>query len=186
MPDTGFVELRSPRLLLRRLRPADAPALCRYRSLPEVARFQSWDAFGPAEAEALIAGQLGLHPDTPGTWFQLAIVAEAVIGDCGLHVRADDPRQAEVGVTLDPGHQGRGYAAEALGRVLDYLFLARGKHRVTATTDALNGRAAGLLARLGFRREGHFVRNVWFKGRWGDEFAFALLRDEWERRRTDG
>jgi RimJ/RimL family protein N-acetyltransferase len=151
-----------------------------------VARYQSWDAFGPDEAEQFIAGQLGLHPDTPGTWFQLAIVAGAVVGDCGLHFRADDALQAEIGVTLDPTHQGRGYATEALGCVLDYLFLARGKHRVTATTDAENERAAGLLARLGFRREGHFVQNVWSNGRWGDEFSFALLRDEWERRRADG
>jgi RimJ/RimL family protein N-acetyltransferase len=41
------VELRSPRLCLRLLRPEDAPAIVRYRSLPEVARFQAWEWFGP-------------------------------------------------------------------------------------------------------------------------------------------
>jgi RimJ/RimL family protein N-acetyltransferase len=117
-------------------------------------------------------------PDTPGTWLQLAITVDGgVIGDCGLHFL--DDRQAEVGVTLDPAHQGRGYATEAVRAVLGYLFGTLGKHRVVATTDVRNRPAAALFERLGFRREAHYVRNVWFKGEWGDEFLYALLAEEW-------
>ena len=36
-----------------------------------------------------------------------------------------------------------------------------------------------LLQRLGLRREGHFLQNVWFKGKWGDEFLYAVLHGEW-------
>jgi len=137
----------------------------------------------------LIAGQSGHSPDIPGTWFQLAITradSGEMIGDCGLHCRQEDPRQMEIGITLAPAHQGHGYATEALGVVLDYLFVRLGKHRVTATTDADNAAAAALLRRLGFRREGHFIDNVWFKGKWGSEFSFALLRREWEQRQPAG
>jgi RimJ/RimL family protein N-acetyltransferase len=175
-----FGELRTPRLSLRRLRPADAPALCRYRSLPQVARYQSWETFNLEDAERLVATQANVLPDTPGIWLQLAILAGDVIGDCGLHFL--DGRQVELGITLDPASQGHGYAAEALSAVLDYLFGTLGKHRVTATTDAENRAAVALFQRLGFRREGHFLKNVWFKGRWGDEFLFALLGEEWRKR----
>jgi RimJ/RimL family protein N-acetyltransferase len=188
MADNAFTELRSPRLILRRLQRADLPALCEYRSLPEVARYQSWESFGPDEAARLIDGQSGLEPNVPGTWFQLAIVAAAagvLVGDCGLHCRQDDSRQMEIGITLALAHQGRGYATETLGLVLDYLFVRLDKHRVTAITDADNEAAAALLRRLGFRREGHFIENVWFKGKWGSEFSFALLQREWEQRRTN-
>lgn len=172
--------LRTPRLLLRRLVPADAPALSRYRDLPEVARYQSWDSFTLADAERLVADQQAVAREAPGTWLQLGMVADAaLVGDLGIHTRADDPQQVELGITLDPAHQGRGYAAEAISAALDYVFGTLGKHRATATTDAANGPAAALFARLGFRREGHYRRNVWFKGGWGDEFLFALLRDEW-------
>jgi hypothetical protein len=67
MADNAFTELRSPRLILRRLRRADLPALCEYRSLPEVARYQSWESFGPDEAARLIDGQSGLEPNVPTT-----------------------------------------------------------------------------------------------------------------------
>jgi RimJ/RimL family protein N-acetyltransferase len=179
--------LRSARLVLRRLVPADASGLTRYRSRHDVARYQSWEAFTFADAGRLIADQQSVAPNTPGTWLQLGIVADdALVGDLGVHTRADDPRQVELGITLDPAHQGRGYAAEALGAVLDHLFGTLGKHRVTATTDAVNAPAAALFARLGFRKEGHSLRNVWFKGAWGDEFLFAVLRDEWLDRPRPG
>jgi RimJ/RimL family protein N-acetyltransferase len=185
MADAEFTAVRTPRLILRRLVPADAAALA-YRDLPHVARYQSWDTFGPDDARSLVAQMAGLHPDVPGTWFQfgIQIVSSGVLaGDCGLHCRADDPRQVEVGITLDPACQGAGIATEALTGLLDYVFARLHKHRVTATTDAANDRAARLLTRVGFRREGHFRQNVWFKGQWGDEFLFALLRTEWEQLR---
>ena len=176
------LELWSPRLCLRRLRPDDGPALVGYRSLPAVARFQTWESFGPDDAAALIADQAGVAPDTPGTWLQLALVRPGsgeVVGDCGIHFRRDDPRQVELGITLAPAHQGRGLAAEALGRVLGYVFGSLAKHRASAVTDAENHPAAALFRRLGFRREAHFVEHVWFKGAWGDEYLFALLHREW-------
>jgi len=181
------VELRSPRLRLRRLHAQDAGALVGYRSLPEVARFQHWESFGPDDATRLIASQAGVRPDTPGTWLQLALVlleSAEVVGDCGIHFRFDEPRQVELGITLAPTYQGRGLATEALNRVLGYVFDSLGKHRASAVTDAENHAAAGLFRRLGFRQEAHFVENIWFKGAWGSEYLFALLHREWQARRT--
>jgi RimJ/RimL family protein N-acetyltransferase len=189
MADTNFTCLRSPRLLLRRLEAADLARFCDYRSRPHVARYQSWETFTRADAERFLDEQSWLHPDVPGTWFQMAIVpaaSDALVGDCGLHCRLDDPRQVEIGITLAPEHQGKGYATEALGCVLDYAFSTLHKHRVSAVVDAGNAKAARLLERVGLRREGHLLQNVWFKGRWGDEFLYAVLRSEWERRPSGG
>jgi RimJ/RimL family protein N-acetyltransferase len=177
--------LSTPRLLLRRLRCGDADSLCSYRSLPEVARYQSWESFGPEDAARLIESQSHGEPGVPGTWFQLAIVdraTENMVGDCGLHCRQDDPRQMEVGITLAPSHQGRGYATEALGCLFHFVFFTLGKHRVSAITDAENHAAAALFRRLGFRQEAHHVEHRWYKGYWDSEFVFALLRREWELR----
>jgi RimJ/RimL family protein N-acetyltransferase len=180
-----ILELRSSRLQLRPLRPADAPAICAYRALPEVAKYQAWESCTLNDAVQMIAGQTGLVPDTPGTWFQLAIVIAAsgkLIGDCGLHFRQNDSRQVELGITLDLAHQRRGFATEAIGIVLKYLFGPLGKHRVFAVTDAENLAAASLFRNLGFRQEAHCVEYVWFKGAWSSEYLFALLHREWQER----
>jgi RimJ/RimL family protein N-acetyltransferase len=177
--------LVTDRLILRRLERGDVAALCAYRSIESVARYQLWESFGLDAAARLVEGQLTQQPGVPGTWFQLAIVdrtSGVMAGDCGLHCREDDPRQMEIGVTFAPDAQGRGLAAEAVGCVLDYIFGVLGKHRVVAITDAENHRAAALFRRLGFRQEAHFVDNLWFKGKWGSEFVFGLLKREWESR----
>ncbi len=67
-------------------------------------------------------------------------------------------------------------------RLLDYLFCELALHRVTATCDALNDASAKLLERVGMRREGHFIENIWFKGAWGSEYNYALLQREWMAR----
>ena len=122
-----------------------------------------------------------------GTWFQMVIEhgeTGEIVGDRGLHAVGDQPGQVEIGFTLAAGHQGKGYATEAATRLLGYVFGHLCKHRVTAVTDARNAPAVRLLERVGMRREGHFIQNIWFKGSWGDEYLYALLGQEWSQSRT--
>jgi aminoglycoside 6'-N-acetyltransferase len=185
MPVAAPLSLETPRLRLRALGPADVPAFMAYRNDPEVARYQGWDGIDEAGAIAFVAAQAEVAPGTPGAWMQVAIAdaaTDALLGDCAIHV-IDDGRQAEIGFTLARASQGRGIAREAVGALLDHAFEAWALHRVTATTDVLNGPSVALLERLGFRREGHFRRNIWFKGAWGDEFLYAVLAEEWRARR---
>jgi RimJ/RimL family protein N-acetyltransferase len=50
---------------------------------------------------------------------------------------------------------------------------------VRAICDVENPASARVLERVGFRREGQFIENAWFKGRWSSEFLFAILGREW-------
>jgi aminoglycoside 6'-N-acetyltransferase len=161
MPDEGFTELAGERVLLRRFQPADVAEFVAYRSCVEVARFQSWDAPYPRAT-----GQL--------------------IGDCAARPHADDPRQCEIGFTIAPGHQGRGYATEATRLLVGYLFGRRAKHRITASCDARNAASAAVLERLGMRREGHLRESSWAKGEWTDDLLYGLLHHEWQRGRPAG
>jgi aminoglycoside 6'-N-acetyltransferase len=182
--DTGFERLTTPRLVIRRFIAADAEAFAAYRSVPDVARFQSWDAPYPIErAREFIAWLEGHHPDEPGEWYQLAIgLAErpdALIGDLALHPHADEPGVVDIGFTLAPGAQGRGYAAEAVTALLGYLFEHRGKHRVAADCDTRNERSAALLRRAGFREEGVLRECFRDGGAWADLRLFAFLAGDW-------
>jgi RimJ/RimL family protein N-acetyltransferase len=183
MPDQGFEELTGARIALRRFRAADLDVFAAYRSVASVARFQSWDAPYPRrEAEVMIGQMMARDPDTAGEWFQFAVVLRStgeLIGDCAARPDADDPRQAEIGFTIAPEHQGRGYATDAARELLGYLFDQRGKHRVTASCDARNAASARVLERLGLRREGHLRESTWAKGEWTDDLLYALLAREW-------
>lgn len=182
----SFTKIESERLMLRRLRDEDLAPFMAYLNDPEVARYQSWESYTEGQAREVIGRQKNLEPGTPGQWFTFAAElkeAGELAGHVALSVKADEPRQAEIGFTFARGQQGRGLAREAAGAVLDYAFGVLGLHRVVAVADCENARSVALLERLGMRREGHFVENVWFKGAWGSEYLYALLRREWLSRR---
>ncbi|MET7847488.1 GNAT family N-acetyltransferase [Streptomyces avermitilis] len=179
--------MQTVRLVLRRFTSADAPALAAYRSVPEVSRYQSWESPVPmAEAERLAATFSAGDPRDPG-WFQYAVErqdAPGLIGDVGV-CRSEDGRQAELGFTFAPEFQGRGYATEAVARVVEFLLVQEGLHRVSAGCDGRNVRSAKLLERVGFRREGHLVQSTWMKGEWTDDVLFGLLASEYRAARED-
>ncbi len=98
------------------------------------------------------------------------------------YVTADDPRQVEIGFTVAPAHQGRGFATEAVLGILAYLFECVHKHRVFASVDPRNVASMALLKRVGMRQEAHYRESLWFKGGWADDVVFGILESEWASR----
>ena len=180
MAQTAFTFIESPRLTLRRFADADLGPFLAYLNDPLVARYQSWESYTEQEARAVIEQQKGRSPGRPGEWFTIALElkgAGTLVGHVALSVK--DEHQAEIGFTMARAFHGRGLASEAAARVLDYAFNELKLHRVTAIADCENEKSVALLERLGMRREGHFIENIWFKGKWGSEYLYAVLRDEW-------
>lgn len=64
--------------------------------------------------------------------------------------------------------------------ILAFLFDEKKIHRVVETVDAENIASINLLKSIGFRQEGHFIENIFFKGKWGSELQFAMLKREWD------
>jgi RimJ/RimL family protein N-acetyltransferase len=191
VPDAGALEIHTDRLLLRRFRNADLDAFVAYRSDESVARFQSWDqSYSKADADRFLSEDSNVAPGQPGQWLQIAIEDRGtgkLCGDCAVRVTTEQPRTAELGVTLAPHHQNHGIASEAVTATLDWLFGEQDMHRVYAQTDDRNKSAQRLLERLGFRLDGRLTEADWFEGEWTTFRIFAVLRQEWlELRKLSG
>ncbi|QNM96044.1 GNAT family N-acetyltransferase [Chitinimonas koreensis] len=178
--------IETQRLRLRPLAEPDLATFMVYRNDPEVAHWQGFDVPYPLEsAQALFAECDAARPPSPGEWRQIAIARrsdDALLGDCAVCLSADG-RQAELGITLAPQHQGQGYAAETFAALFDWLFGSCGLHRVHASCDPANLASARLLRRVGMRQEGHLRQSLWFKGGWADDLVFGLLAEEWKAAR---
>jgi len=182
--------IETERLILRSFNQADTIPFYQYRSDPEVARYQGWEIpYSLEMAERLVAVMLLMPAHEPGQFYQVAIELRStgeMIGDCAYKISAMDHLQAEIGFTLAKRFQGKGYATEAVGRLVDYLFNDLKIHRIIADVDPANNASAKLLARLGFRHEGLFKESWFLRGEWVDEDWYAILRREWLSRRTLG
>ena len=174
--------IETPRLRLRHFKEIDLLPFMAYRNDPDVARYQSWEGISEHEARAFIDEQKSVQPGRRGQGIQIAIElkeTEQLVGDCYFMINEHDERQAEIGYTIASAYQRQGFATEAVSALLTYAFETFQLHRITATLDCENIASVALLERLGMRREGHFIQNIWFKGKWGDEYLYAILKEEW-------
>jgi RimJ/RimL family protein N-acetyltransferase len=175
-----FLPIRTGRLVLRALRPTDVTALTTYRNDPDVARYQDWELpYTRDLAHQLVDDMADIAAPSPGTWMQIAVADadDELVGDLAVGL---DPggELALIGYTLAPEHQGKGYATEAAGALVDALFERSEVHRVAATLDPANVASARVLERLGFRYEGRNVSSAFVRGEWLDDDRYAILGDE--------
>ncbi len=177
------LNISSERLQIRNLINKDLYDFHFYRSNPEVTKYQGFDVFSVDQAAQFLLSQQDKLFGKAGEWVQYGIVLKEtgkIIGDCAIKLQKVDPRIAEIGITISHIYQQQGFGKEALLAIISFLFDNIKIHRIVETVDAENIASINLLKSIGFRQEGHFIENIFFKGKWGSEYQYALLRREWE------
>jgi len=170
--------------------PDDVDALHARRNHPEVAELQDWEYPYPFEkAQRLVQSVIEAGEPKNEEWW-MAIVSlknGQTVGDLALHLTWEG-RTAEVGYTLDREHWGKGYAVEAVARLVDYLFDDLGVTRVFGMLDPENLASARVLEQTGFLYEGRTKLSYWKEGVPSDDLIYGMLRsdrDRWVGRNTD-
>jgi len=180
------LRLESHRLILRSFQDSDLETFLAYRNDAEVAKYQSWDVPYPHDKAVQFIELMKIsNPNSQGEWYQVAAELKStrqVIGDVAFCTMAYDDKQALMGYSLARPYWHQGYAFEAVECLLRYLFEERNLHRVMAECDVDNVASWKLLEKLQFRREAHLVENVYFKGKYGSEYHYALLAREWQKK----
>ncbi len=181
-----ILNIETTRLKIRHLEISDLSDFHIYRSNPEVTKYQGFDVMTIEQAEEFIKDNSTRHFGKAGEWVQFGIEKiekKRLIGDCAIKLEQNDTRIAEIGITISHLEQKKGFAKEALIGILTFLFDTKKIHRVVEITDAENTASINLLKSIGFRQEGYFIENNFFKGKWGSEFQFAMLKREWDVRK---
>ncbi len=180
----GFPALTTDRLVLREIRPADAPFWMRNFSAPEVEEFTGID--GPADLVAA-EGEIDRYCTQifrAGTGIRWGITLrgnDELIGTLGYHGWvADRDRHARMGYDLLAEHRGRGIMMEAMRIVLAYGFKTMTLNRAEALVDPRNAASIRLLERLGFQRDAYLRQSTRFRGTFQDDVVFSLLAREWQ------
>ncbi len=173
--------LTTERLVLREFVESDRLTVLAIRSRPEVARFQSAEVFDEQAAREYVTGTIAAAQAVPRRVVELAVtLGGEMIGRSGLKLD-EDPRTASLWFEVAPELQRKGYATEAARAMLGHAFEALRLHRVWGDCDPRNVSSARVMEKLGMRREGHLVQNLFIKGEWCDSLVFAMLASEWRR-----
>ncbi|WML32839.1 GNAT family protein [Clostridium sp. OS1-26] len=186
--NSNEMNISTERLALRGIRISDAESMFKYRSNPQIYKFQGWRPETLKEVKEFICEKTAKTPNIPDTWYQLGILlkeTDELIGDIGIHFIDSDNLQVEIGFTLSLDHQCKGYATEAITGVINYLFSNLKKHRIIASVDPRNTKSIALLERIQMRKEAHFKKSFWFDNEWVDDVVYSILREEWINQKSE-
>lgn len=158
-PDPLPETIRTPRLLLRRPRLDDAPAIFRnWASVPVATQYLSWPTHqSVSETEVHVSNTVEWWERGSHVWLITMPPSDEPVGSIGARVRESE---ADLGYVLSPDHWGQGIVPEAGRAVLAELFAQPGIVLVWAHLDAENVQSERTVQKLGLTLVERFIGPV--------------------------
>ena len=176
---TPFPELKTGRLLLRKLESTDANEMFFLRSNENVLRYIGKEpAKTIAEAEEFINKINKAIDENESILWGIAFLNEpsTVIGTICLWNFKKEHYRGEIGYILHPDHWRKGIMKEAINAVVDYGFTVLDLHSIGALLDPENIASSFVLESTGFIKEGHLKESLYFNGDFKDEAIYSRLK----------
>lgn len=85
----------------------------------------------------------------------------------------------EIGYAVTSNERGKGYTTEAVGILVDYLFLLKDIQRIQALINEENTPSKRVLEKNGFQKEGILRKLGFMIGKHGDTALYSVIRDDW-------
>ena len=164
------------RLILRRFHKDDLQDLFEYLSDAEVVKYEPYKPMNLADVSQALVERISSDE-------MIAVVLKStnkLIGNVYLGKREFE--YLEIGYVFNKQYWGQGYARESCDGLIKRAF-SEGIHRIIAECDPCNSRSWRLLESLGFEREAHFRKNVFFwkddmgNPIWKDTFVYSILNE---------
>lgn len=174
-----FPELKTERLLLRKLEHKDANEIFFLRSDAAVLQFIGKEpAATIQEAEEFIKTINTSIADCDAIMWGITLNENTamVIGTICLWNFKKEHYRGELGYVLHPSYWGKGYMKEAIRSVIDYGFSVLQLHSIEALTHPGNTASAAVLESSGFVKEGYLKESFYFRGEFEDTVIYSLLK----------
>ncbi len=174
--ENSIIIAETERLILRRYKKEDVQDLFEYLSDKEAVKYEPYKPLTFDEAIENLEWRIGTDE-------MIAVElkkSHKMIGN--VYMGRRDFEALEIGYVFNRNYWGHGYAAEGCKVLIQQAF-SNGVHRIYAECDPNNKRSWKLLEALGFQREAHFRKNVYFwkdeteKAIWKDTYVYAKLND---------
>jgi len=176
--------LETNRLLIRELNVTDLDHIHELHSLPGTVQYNT---LGIPESihvtEKMLDDWLELQKQVPRKYYFFVIEAKEgnqFIGLIAFDIGKPNYRTAEVWYKLHSSHWGKGYATEALTRMLSFGFNDLKLHRIEAGCDVENIASYKVLEKAGMTREGMKRKKLPIRGEWKDNYFYGILEEDFK------
>lgn len=175
-------ELKTKRLILRKMLVADTADMYDYACRQDVTKYLTWNPHPDRAYTKQYLQYLGSRYAV-GMFYDWAVIYEPdhkMVGTCGFTSFNCSSDSAEVGYVLNPDYWGKGIAVEALLRVLQFGFEELKLHRIEAKFIEENKPSLRVMEKVGMTFEGICREGMLIKGKYVNVGTCSILRSEWE------
>lgn len=176
--------LTTERLILRPMRVEDCFDMYDYAKRADVTKYLTWSPHINLEHTKEYLKYIKKHYRL-GDFYDWAVVLAnegQMIGTCGFTRFHFEHDAAEIGYVLHPDHHGKGYATEAVSRVLEFGFEDLLLNRIEAKYMMGNDASRRVMEKCGMRFEGIRRGEMLIKGLYRDVGVCAILRSDLEKK----
>ena len=173
-----FPILETERLLLREIIKEDAQSIYNCFSNNDVTRYYGLDTLTSFEqAEQFVDLFSKNYIEKRGIRWGIEIKdKEGIIGTIGFNAWSPKHKKAEIGFELNPKYWQKGYATEAVSKVISYGFEEFDLTRIGAVVFIENKASNELLRKLGFEKEGVLRNYLYQNGEPHDTYIYSILK----------
>ena len=148
----AFPELRTTRLELREIIPADIHHVFEGLSHPDVIRYYGVSYTSLESTQQQMKWFDNLRIESSGIWWAICDrAANMFLGAAGFNNIDRQLQSAEIGFWLLPAHWGKGYIHEAVQAILPYAFDVLHLQTIEALVETENKNSAAVLQKLNFQ-----------------------------------
>ncbi|ABR31666.1 acetyltransferase [Thermosipho melanesiensis] len=104
---------------------------------------------------------------------------EEYIGGCGIFNINWKNSFCEVGIFLGPEYLSKGYGAEAMKLLVNFIFTEMNLNKVRLSVFSFNKRAIRSYEKVGFKKEGVLREEIYRDGKYWDVIVMGILKREW-------
>lgn len=175
-----FPILETERLRLREITMKDADGIFACFSNKDVTRYYGQETLERIEeAEAFVDFFANSFKEKRGIRWGIEIKGtEGIIGTIGFNAWSPKHRRTEIGYEIHPNHWRKGYASEAVLKVIQYGFDELHLTRIGAVVFIDNEASNQLLYKLGFQKEGVLRNYMYQNGLAYDTNVYSLLNNK--------
>ena len=173
-----FPEIKTEKLLLRRMTDADAPEIQFLRSDDRVMKYIDREKTKSLEEAVAFIQKVNANIDNNESimWaITLQDNPNTLIGNIGFWRIMNQHYRSEIGYMLHPDFWNMGIMKESLLAAINFGFNEMKLHSIEAHINPENTASGVLLEKTGFIREAYFKEDFYFRGKFIDSAIYSLL-----------
>lgn len=173
-----FPEIKTQRLLLRRLNEGDAAAMLFLRSDEAVMHYICREKMKTTEEAVAFIRKINTAIDNNENIIWAIALQDnpgTLIGTITFWHIYKEHYRAETGYMLHPAYWNKGFMKESLLAIIDYGFNVMKLHSIEARIHPDNLVSGRLLEKTGFTKDAYFKEDFYYNGQFLDTIVYSLV-----------